>query len=156
MACGEEWQVHSGLLPGRRANSLRRRRASARTHRDIREGKTTMAIQRFEQGPYFSKLVITDTTAYTAGLVADDLSADVGGQTRQILDQIDAYLAKAGTDKAKLLTANVWLKDIGDFSAYNAVWTEWADPENLPVRATVEAKLANPRILVEIMVTAAR
>jgi enamine deaminase RidA (YjgF/YER057c/UK114 family) len=115
-----------------------------------------MAIQRFEQGPYFSKLVITDTTAYTAGLVADDLSADVGGQTRQILDQIDAYLAKGGTDKAKLLTANVWLKDIGDFSAYNAVWTEWADPENLPVRATVEAKLADPRILVEIMVTAAR
>jgi enamine deaminase RidA (YjgF/YER057c/UK114 family) len=115
-----------------------------------------MAIQRYDQGPYFSKLVVTETTAYTAGFVADDLSDGVEGQTRQILKAIDTYLAKAGTDKSKLLTANVWLKDIGDFAAFNSAWTEWADKDNLPVRATVEAKLADPRILVEIMVTAAR
>lgn len=115
-----------------------------------------MSIQRFDQGPNFSKLVVTDTTAYTAGYVAGDLSADVAGQTRQILAEIDSYLAKAGTDKSKLLTANVWLKDINDFAAFNAAWSEWSDKENLPVRATVEAKLADPKILVEIMVTAAR
>lgn len=140
------------MPPDGAANSVARARQRERNSQKERQ----MSIQRFDQGPNFSKLVVTDTTAYTAGYVASDLSADVGGQTRQILAEIDSYLAKAGTDKSKLLTANVWLKDINDFAAFNAAWSEWSDKENLPVRATVEAKLADPKILVEIMVTAAR
>ncbi len=115
-----------------------------------------MNIERYDSGPNFSKLVVTDTTVYTAGLVADDLAGDVQEQTRQVLAQIDRYLAKGGTSKSRLLTTNVWLKHIGDFQKFNAVWAEWADKDNLPVRATVEAPMADPKILVEIMVTAAR
>lgn len=115
-----------------------------------------MSIERCHANSSYSKLVITDTMVYTAGLVASDRSADMAGQTLQILDQIDAYLARGGTDKSKLLTANVWLKDIDQFDQFNQAWAQWADKDNLPVRATVEAKMAGADILVEIMVTAAR
>lgn len=113
-----------------------------------------MKINRYDSGPFFSKLVVTDTTVYTAGLVADDLSVGVKEQTKQVLKAIGDYLSQGGTDKSKLLTANVWLKDIGDFSQFNEAWLEWIDTNNLPVRATVEAKMGNPKVLVEIMVTA--
>ena len=69
-------------------------------------------------------------------------------------NQIDGLLAKAGTSKAKLLSANIWLRDIAHFAEMNDVWDKWVDPDNLPVRATVEARLATPELLVEIQVTA--
>ena len=91
---------------------------------------------------------------YVAGLTASDRSADIKGQTQQILDKIDDYLSQAGTDKSKLLQANLWITDMTNFSAMNEVWNAWVDPENPPVRACVKADLAVPELLVEIMVTA--
>ena len=119
-----------------------------------------MAIQRIDvtqgPGPRMSRCVINGDMVYLCGLVAGDVSQDVGGQTQQILDTIDSYLAKAGTDKSKLLTAQLWITDMANFKAMNAVWNEWVDPENPPARACVKADLARPEILVEIMVTAAK
>ncbi|MGB5082164.1 MAG: RidA family protein [Burkholderiales bacterium] len=114
-----------------------------------------MSIKRHPGGKLFSAAVQHNGLVYVAGQVADDLSLDVGGQTRQVLKKIDALLAASGTSKAKLLCANVWLTDIRNRDEMNAAWTAWADPANLPARATVEAKLADPRMLVEIMVVCA-
>ena len=83
-------------------------------------------------------------------------SCRAAAQTAAILEKIDAILAEAGTDKSRLLSCNIWLRDIGaDFAAMNEVWCEWVDPENKPARATVQAEMARPAILVEIQVTAA-
>ncbi len=103
-----------------------------------------------------SQVVVHGDTIYLAGAVAADPSADVKGQTRQILDGIDARLAGVGSDKSKILQAQIWLTDISTWSAMNEVWTAWVDPDNPPARATVEAKLAAPQYVVEIMVTAAK
>ncbi len=77
-------------------------------------------------------------------------------QTKSILSQIDGFLAKAGTDKSKLLSANIWITDMANFAEMNAVWDAWVSPGNTPARATVEAKLATPDYKVEIMVVAAK
>ena len=115
-----------------------------------------MSVQRIKPGPRMSQAVIHDNTVYLQGLSADDESLDVKGQTRQILAKIDALLTEAGTDKSKLLSANIWLTDIGTWSQMNEVWDAWVTPGNAPARATVEAKLARPGWKVEIMVQAAR
>jgi enamine deaminase RidA (YjgF/YER057c/UK114 family) len=115
-----------------------------------------MTIERIKVGPRMSQAVIHGDTVYIAGQVADDTGADVAGQTRQILTKIDALLAEAGTDKSKLLSANVWLSDISTFERMNAVWDEWVTPGNPPARACVESKLARPEFKVEIMVVASR
>ncbi len=93
---------------------------------------------------------------FTAGLVADDTSQDVAGQTAQVLAKIDAALEAAGTDKTRLLQAQIWLKDIRDRDAMNKLWVSWLPQGGAPARACVEANMADPRILVEIMVTACR
>ncbi|RCW71199.1 RidA family protein [Pseudorhodoferax soli] len=115
-----------------------------------------MTIQRHEPTPILSNAVEHGNTVYLAGIVADDPSADVKGQTQQILQRIDALLARCGSDKSRILSAQIWLTDIGNRAAMNEVWSAWVDPKNLPVRACVESKLADPRLLVEIMVTAAK
>ncbi len=115
-----------------------------------------MPIQRVHPGPRMSEMVIHNDTVYLSGQVADDGSTDVESQTRDVLRQIDALLAEAGTDKSKLLTATVYLADIGSFAAMNAAWDAWVDRANPPTRATVEARLAAPEYLVEIVVVAAR
>ena len=115
-----------------------------------------MAIKRIEPGPRMSKAVVHNNTVYLAGLTADDSSQDVKGQTKQILDKIDALLKAAGSDKSKILSANIWLTDIGTWSQMNEVWDAWVAPGSSPARATVEAKLANPALKVEIMVQAAK
>jgi enamine deaminase RidA (YjgF/YER057c/UK114 family) len=103
-----------------------------------------------------SQLVVSGGTAYLAGQVAQRArGASVAEQTRDILARIDELLAEAGTDKSKLLTANVWLGDIGTFDEMNGVWDGWVASGNPPARACVEAKLADPAYTVEIMVTAA-
>jgi|SRR5690554_1264523 len=113
-------------------------------------------IQRIDSNERMSRVVVHNGTVYVAGVTSSDLSADVATQTRDVLRKIDGYLAQGGTDKSRLLTTQIWLKDIGrDFAAMNVVWGEWADKENMPTRATCEAKLATPEILVEIIVTAA-
>lgn len=116
-----------------------------------------MTIQRFETGPRMSKAVVHGNTVYLAGIVADEPKGkSVTEQARSILAQIDGFLAKAGTDKSKLLTANIWITDMANFAEMNAVWDGWVSPGNTPARATVEAGLATPDYKVEIMVTAAR
>lgn len=115
-----------------------------------------MDIRRIDPGPYLSRAVVCGDFVFLAGLTADDRSEDVAGQTRQILRKIDHYLAEAGSSRARLLSAQIWLKDIGTWEAMNRVWSTWIDKANPPARATVEAKLAGDDYLVEIMVTAAR
>jgi enamine deaminase RidA (YjgF/YER057c/UK114 family) len=115
-----------------------------------------MTIQRIKGGPRMSMAVVHGNTVYVAGQVADDPNADVGGQTKQNLSKIDALLAEAGTDKTRILSANIWLRDIATFAQMNAAWDAWVPQGNTPARATVEAKLASPNLLVEIAVIAAR
>ena len=115
-----------------------------------------MTIKRHNSGPRMSQAVEHGNTVYLAGLTADDKTQDVKGQTNQILAKIDALLKAAGTDKSKLLSANIWLTDISTWSQMNEVWDAWVSPGNTPARATVEAKLAAPGLKVEIMIQAAK
>ena len=115
-----------------------------------------MSIERIKVGSRMSQAVIHGDTVYLAGQVADDTSADVAGQTRQILAKIDGLLREAGKDKAKILSSNVWLSDISTFNQMNEVWDAWVTPGSPPARACVESKLAAPQYTVEIMVVAAR
>jgi enamine deaminase RidA (YjgF/YER057c/UK114 family) len=114
-----------------------------------------MSIKRHQPGKLLSAAVEHNGVIYLAGLVPDDLAQGAKGQTEQVLKKIDATLAAAGTDKSKILSANIWLTDIRNRDEMNAAWTAWMDPRNPPARATVEAKLADARILVEIMVICA-
>ena len=115
-----------------------------------------MTIERFDPGRRFAEAVAHGDTVYLAGHTASVPSAGVYEQTREILGAIDAHLAAAGTDKSRLLSASIWLVDIGTFDEMNRAWDEWVDKANLPARATVEARLASPDYKVEIAVIAAR
>jgi enamine deaminase RidA (YjgF/YER057c/UK114 family) len=114
-----------------------------------------MTITRIESGKRMSQAVVHNGIVYLAGQVGNP-GEDVTAQTRTVLAEIDRLLAAAGTDKTKLITAQIWLADIATgFAAMNAVWDEWVAPGNTPARYTGEAKLAGPEYLVEIIVTAA-
>lgn len=116
-----------------------------------------MTITRIEAGSRMSQAVVHGDKVYLAGQVAlKNPGKSVGEQTREILGSIDRLLKEAGTDKSKLLSAQVWLADIARFNEMNEVWDAWLSPGNAPARATVEAKLAAPDFAVEIMVIAAR
>lgn len=110
-------------------------------------------IKRLHPGKRFCEAVIVNGIITTAGITGRDETADAVGQTRDILAQIDALLAEAGTSKSKLISASIWLRDIAHFDQMNEVWDQWVDKDNLPVRATVEARLAAPELLVEIQVS---
>jgi enamine deaminase RidA (YjgF/YER057c/UK114 family) len=112
-------------------------------------------IRRLHTGPRMSQAVIHGTTVYLAGQVADDPSQDVAGQTRQILASIDRLLDEAGSDKTRILSATIYLAEIGAFAQMNSVWDTWVPLGHTPARATVEAKLAAPAYKVEIQVVAA-
>lgn len=114
------------------------------------------AIERFGEGPRMSDVVAYGDMVYLAGQVADDTSLDITGQVKQVLANVDRYLQVAGSDKTKMLRCTIYLKDIADFGAMNAVWDSWVDKAHLPARATVEASLATPDYLVEVVVTAVR
>lgn len=115
-----------------------------------------MSIERLHAGPRMSEATIHNGVVYLAGQVAQDPSLDVGAQTRQVLAAIDRLLAEAGSDRSRILQAQVFLADISDFAAMNAVWDAWVPPGHTPARATVEARLAAPEYRVEIKVIAAR
>jgi enamine deaminase RidA (YjgF/YER057c/UK114 family) len=102
-----------------------------------------------------SEAVVHNGTVYLAGQVADDASQDAAGQTREILAMIDRLLAECGSDKTKILSAQIFLADIADFAAMNSVWDAWVPAGHTPARATVESKLAAPKYRVEIKVVAA-
>lgn len=112
-------------------------------------------IKRLETGPRMSQAVVHGNTVYLAGQVADDPSVDVAGQARQILASIDKLLAAAGTDKTRILSATIYLAEIGTFAQMNSAWDAWVPQGHTPARATVEAKLAAPQYQVEIQVIAA-
>ena len=115
-----------------------------------------MTIKRIAPGPRMSAAVIHNGIAYVSGQVPNKTAGgSVKDQTAEILSIIDGILAQAGTDKTKLLTTSIYLTDIGTFNEMNAAWEAWVSPGNVPARATVEAKLANPSYNVEIVVSAA-
>ena len=115
-----------------------------------------MSVTRHDPGPILSQAVEHGNTVYLAGIVAKDLKKDIKGQTEEVLGEIDRLLAKCGSGKSKLLAAIIWVTDIRNRAPMNEIWTQWVDRKNLPARACVEAKLADPDALVEIMVVAAK
>lgn len=116
-----------------------------------------MTLERRHVGKRLSELVIHRTSGlcWLAGQVAEDPKSDVTGQTRQVLAQIDRLLAEAGSDKTKIASATIYLPDMADFAAMNAVWEAWVPTGATPARATVQAKLAGPDYRIEIQVVAA-
>ena len=115
-----------------------------------------MSIQRIDTNARMSKAVVHGNTVYLAGVIADKaLGQGVAEQTREILGMIDGFLAKAGSDKSKLLTATIWLSDIRTVDELNKVWDAWVTPGQTPARACIEALLQGPEKKVEIQVTAA-
>jgi enamine deaminase RidA (YjgF/YER057c/UK114 family) len=115
-----------------------------------------MPITRHEPSKIYSKVVEANGFAFTAGIVANDISQDAKGQTVQILAEIDRLLKLVGTDKSKVVSATIWVADIRLREAMNEAWNVWTGGDNLPGRACIEAKLADPRALVEIAVVAAK
>ena len=115
-----------------------------------------MSIQRFHVGPRMSDMAVHNGTVYLAGQVADDTTQDISGQTAQVLATIDKLLSEAGTDKTRILSTTIYITDMANFPAMNAVWDAWVVAGNTPPRATVEAKLARPAYKVEIQVIAAK
>ncbi len=113
-------------------------------------------ITRTSANKVLAKAVEYHNFVYLAGMTADDTSQDVAGQTTQVLAAIDAALEVHGTDKTRMLQAQIWLKDIRDRDAMNKVWSAWLPEGGAPARACVEASMADPRLLVEIMVTACK
>jgi len=116
-----------------------------------------MAVTRLNPGPRMSQAVIHGDTVFLSGQVAFDAPGEsVAAQTTNVLSRIDALLAEAGTSKANLLSATIWISDISTFNEMNEVWDAWIDPSNPPARACVESTLAAPQFTVEIGVTAAK
>lgn len=113
-------------------------------------------IIRTEPGTILAKAVEFHGFVYLQGVTARDPAKDIKGQTAEVLAQIDELLETHGTDKTRLLTAQIWLKDINDRPALNELWTAWLPEAGAPARACVQAELADPRLRVEIMVTACK
>ncbi len=113
-------------------------------------------IKRFSSDKRLSRAVTHGGMVYLAGLTADDRSKDMREQTAEILAKIDALLNTAGSDKSRLLSAVIWITDMRAKPQMDEAWAAWADPQNLPARACVEARLGTPDTLVEIMVQAAQ
>lgn len=114
-----------------------------------------MSIERFDVGARMSEMAVCNGVVYLAGQVPEDATQDITGQTAQVLAAIDALLARAGSDKTKILRAQIFIADLADFPGMNTAWDAWVVPGHTPPRATVEAKLARPEWKVEIVVTAA-
>ena len=111
-------------------------------------------VQRSLQTPIMHRVVEHNGTVYVGGTTCDDESLDMAGQTREILAKLDRYLAEAGTDKSKLLTASIFVIDLGKKPEMDAVWKEWLAPENLPTRATVGVADLGGDTMIEIVVSA--
>ena len=112
-------------------------------------------VQRFDVGARMSEMAVHNGICWLAGQVAADGSADIAGQTRQVLAAVDALLARAGTDKTKIVMCQIFLADLADFAAMNTVWEAWVPAGHTPPRATVQAALARPEWKIEVVVTAA-
>jgi enamine deaminase RidA (YjgF/YER057c/UK114 family) len=115
-----------------------------------------MEIKRLHVGNRMSEVAIHQQTVYLAGQIAEDASQDIKGQTREVLGHVDRLLAEAGSDKTRILMCQIYLSDLNNFGGMNQVWDEWVVPGHCPPRATVQAKLAKPEWLIEVVVTAAQ
>ncbi|MBJ9659811.1 RidA family protein [Burkholderia gladioli] len=115
-----------------------------------------MAVIRHHVGPRLSETAVYNGTVYLAGQIAEDTNHDIKGQTREVLGHIDRLLAEVNSDKANLLSVQIYITDMANFPAMNEVWEGWVVQGATPPRATVEAKLANPACLVEVVVVAAQ
>lgn len=113
------------------------------------------SIQRYHVGPRLCETVVHNNTVYLAGQIAEDLAKDALGQTEEVLACIDRLLAEVGSDKSKILQVTIFLSDMADYDAMNQAWSAWVQAGHTPARATVQAKLADPRYLVEMTVIAA-
>lgn len=113
-------------------------------------------VRRLHVGPRLSEVAIHNRVVYLAGQIAEDTHADAYGQTREVLGHIDRLLGEAGSDKTLILSAMIFLRSIDDYAAMNRAWDAWVAPAHTPPRATFEARLARPELLVEIVVTAAQ
>ncbi|PLY39724.1 hypothetical protein CSZ94_24750 [Janthinobacterium sp. ROICE36] len=114
-----------------------------------------MEITRLHVGKRLSEVAIHNNTIYLAGQIAEDTTQDIVGQTREVLAHVDRLLAEAGSDKTCILSCQIYIADMKDFPGMNEVWDDWVASSHTPPRATVEAKLANPACLVEIVIIAA-
>ena len=115
-----------------------------------------MTITRHEPSKIYSKVVEANGFVFTAGIVANNIDQGANGQAQEILTEIDRLLKLTGADKTKVVSATIWVSDIRHRDAMNEAWNAWTGGENLPGRACIEAKLADPRALVEIAVVAAK
>ncbi len=115
-----------------------------------------MQVMRYHVGSRLAEIAVHRGTVYLAGQIAEKVDQNIKGQTAEVLGHIDRLLAEVNSDKAHLLSVQIFLSDLAHFPAMNEVWDAWVVPEATPPRATVEAKLADPRCLVEIVVTAAQ
>ena len=114
-----------------------------------------MSINRHHTNQRMSQIVVHGDTIYLAGQVANDASADIREQTRQVLHKIETLLAEAGSDKSKILSAQIWISNIGHFAQMNEIWDAWVPAGEAPARACIEARLASPDLLVEVGIIAA-
>jgi enamine deaminase RidA (YjgF/YER057c/UK114 family) len=112
-------------------------------------------VQRFDVGARLSEMAVHNGICWLAGQVAADGTQDITGQTQQVLAAVDALLARAGTDRTKIVMCQIYLADLADFTAMNAVWDAWVPAGDAPPRATVQARLARPEWKIEVVVTAA-
>ena len=115
-----------------------------------------MEIKRSETTTRWSQLVEYGDMAYLSGVIAETWNADIEQQSKEMFAQVDALLAKAGTDKSKILTMTFWIANLDDYAGFNAVYDAWVDKNNLPARATVKAELVDPRLRIEVMTVAAK
>lgn len=115
----------------------------------------SQGLHRFHVGDRLSEMAVFNGTVYLAGQVPDDRTLDIRGQTTQVLAMVDKLLAEVGSDRARILMAQIFLADMADYAGMNAVWDDWVAPGDAPPRATVQARLAKPEWKVEIVVTAA-
>lgn len=113
-------------------------------------------LVRLHVGASLSEVAIYKGVIYLAGQVADDTSQDVTGQTREVLGHVDRLLNEAGSDRTRILSCQIFLPDLTDFAAMNAVWNAWVAPGATPPRATVQAALANPGWRIEVVIVAAQ
>jgi len=115
-----------------------------------------MEIKRLHVGKRLSEVAIHNQTVYLAGQIAEDKSKDIKGQTEEVLGHVDRLLAEAGSDKTCILSCQIYLSDLKNFPGMNEVWDAWVPNGHTPPRATVEAKLADPAWLIEVVVVAAQ
>jgi enamine deaminase RidA (YjgF/YER057c/UK114 family) len=115
-----------------------------------------MEVKRLHVGKRLSEIAIHGSTVYLAGQIAEDTTQDIIGQTREVLGHVDRLLNEAGSSKAQILSCQIYISDMQYFAGMNEVWDAWVVPGHTPPRATVEAKLANPACLVEIVIVAAQ